>query len=192
VIPSPGTVLRLALLSLAAVVLQISGVVSLRLLGGNADVLPLLVASVGLLAGSISGAVAGFIVGLLVDLALGLNLGGSSLVLIGVGYGVGRFRELRDPSNTLTPIPVGAAATAGYVVGIAAVSFMLSVEAPVSILLLRDMVITIILNALLALPVFAIVRRALRPVLVADPFERRRRERPAGAAPIGLRGLEAR
>ena len=35
-------------------------------------------------------------------------MGLSSLVLTAVGYGVGRFRELRDPSHGLLPIPVGA------------------------------------------------------------------------------------
>ena len=69
--------------------------------------------------------------GLLLDLALGTNLGASSLVLTTVGYGVGRYREQRDPAHGLTPIPVAAAATAGYVLAYGAVSFMLSIDAPV-------------------------------------------------------------
>ena len=57
-------------------------------------------------------------------------MGASSLVLTAVGYGVGRFREVRDPSHGLLPLPVGAAATAGWVLAFAAVSFMLDVGAP--------------------------------------------------------------
>ena len=80
----------------------------------------------------------------------------------------------------------------GYVAGSAAVHFMLDVGASVSILALREMIATILLNTILALPVFALVRRFVRPVLLYDPLERRRAprgpRRPAG--PIGLRGLD--
>ena len=52
------------------------------------------------------------------------------------------------------------------------------------------MIVTILLNALLALPVFAVVRRLLRPVLVGRPAARAaaaaRRRAPTG--PLGLRG----
>ena len=34
-------------------------------------------------------------------------MGVSSLVLTAVGYGVGRFREVRDPSHGLLPLAVG-------------------------------------------------------------------------------------
>jgi hypothetical protein len=53
------------------------------------------------------------------------------------------------------------------------------------------MVATTVLGAILALPVFAICRRVLRPVLLVDPLDlRRRRRAPRDAGPIGLRGLE--
>ena len=42
-------------------------------------------------------------------------MGASSLVLTAVGYGVGRFREVRDPSHGLMPIAVGALATGAWV-----------------------------------------------------------------------------
>ena len=128
-------------------------------------------------AGSVPGAAMGFGTGFLLDLAVGGTMGVSSLVLTAVGYGVGRYREVRDPAHGLLPIPVGAAATAGWVLAFAAVSFMLDVAAPVSGLVFRDMLVTVLLNALLALPVFAVCRRILRPVLAVDPLERRRRRR---------------
>jgi rod shape-determining protein MreD len=191
VILSPGTFVRVGLLLLAAVVLQLSAVVQIGVLGGHPDLIPLVVAAVAFYGGSVSGTATGFALGFLLDLAAGQTMGASSLVLSAVGYAVGRFRELRDPANALLPIAVGAAATAGWVTAFAAVSFMLDIGATVSPLVLRDMLVTTLLNALLALPVFAICRRLLRPSLAVDPLEvRRRRRTTREAGPIGLRGLE--
>ena len=125
----------------------------------------LVVAAVAFYGGAITGSAAGFAAGLLLDLLTGATMGASSLVLTAVGYAVGRFRELRDPSHGLLPIAVGAAATAGWVLGFAAVSLMLDIGARVSPLVIRDMIVTILLNALLALPVFTGVRKLLRPSL---------------------------
>jgi rod shape-determining protein MreD len=171
----PQLWLRVALLGLATVMVQIAGVSQVTFLGVTADISPLVVASVGLLCGSVAGAVAGFWIGLLVDLALVQTLGVSSLVLLSVGYWAGRFRELRDPAPGLTPLAVGAAATAGFEVGFAILQFLLGVDSPVSLLLLRDIVITVVVNALLAMPVYVLVRRVLLPYLPADPRRRRRR-----------------
>jgi hypothetical protein len=86
---------------------------------------------------------------------------------------------------------VAAAATAGYLVAIAGVSIMLEIQASVSLLVLREAIITVLLNVALALPLFALVRRVLRPVLAVDPLQRmRRRSAPTESGPIGLRGLE--
>ncbi|TML31265.1 MAG: rod shape-determining protein MreD [Actinobacteria bacterium] len=166
---------RLGLLGLATVIVQIAGVSQVTLLGVTADLTPLVVASVGLLCGSVAGAVAGFWIGLLADLALVQTLGVSSLVLLTIGYWSGRFRELRDPAHGLTPLAVGALATAGFEVGFALVQILLGVDAPVSLLLLRDILITVLVNGLLAMPVYSLVRRVLQPYLPADPRRRRRR-----------------
>ena len=118
-------------------------------------------------------------------------MGASSLVLTAVGYGVGRFRELRDPSHGLLPLAVGALATGAWVLAFAAVSFMLDVGATVSPLVLREMLVTVLLNTLLALPVFWGCRVLLRPVLAVDPLEvSARRRPPRETGPLGLRGLE--
>jgi rod shape-determining protein MreD len=188
---SPGTFVRVGILLLVAVVLQLSGLSQLGILGGHADIVVLVVAAVAYYGGSISGSAAGFAAGLLLDLLAGATMGASSLVLTAVGYGVGRFREVRDPSHGLLPIPVGAAATAGWVTAFAAVSLMLDIGARVSPLVIRDMVVTVLLNAVLALPVFMGCRKLLRPALAVDPLEvRRRRRAPREAGPLGLRGLE--
>ena len=189
---TPGAFVRTGVLVLLAVIVQISGVQNASILGGTIDFIPLAVAAVAIYAGSITGALTGFATGLLLDMAIGQTLGLSSLVLTALGYGVGRYRDLRDPSHGLLPIPVAAAATAGYLAATAAVSFMLEVQTSVSILILREAVITVFLNVALALPFFALVRRLLRPVLAVDPLQRMRRrsEQPTTSGPIGLRGLE--
>ena len=191
---TPGTFVRVGLLILLMVVLQISGVGAIRLLGGNIDLIPLVVAAIAIFSGSIPGALVGFCAGLFLDLAVAQPVGGAALTLTVMGYFVGRYREMRDPAHGLMPIPVAAAATAAYVVGFALVSFMLEIGASVSPVVLREMLATVVLNTLISLPFFAIVRRVLRPVLIVDPLERRRRrrrrEQPRRAGPIGLRGLE--
>jgi rod shape-determining protein MreD len=189
----PGAFVRTGLLVLLTVVLQISGFTQMRILGGYIDLIPLMVGAVAIYAGSVAGSIVGFCTGLLVDLALGQNLGATSLVLTALGYGVGRYRDLRDPSHGLLPIPVAAASTLGYVLAVAAVSFMLEVGATVSTLVLREALITVLLNVALALPFFALVRRVLRPVLAVDPAARmKRRADPIESGPLGLRGLEVR
>jgi rod shape-determining protein MreD len=186
---SPATFLRLGALCLFGVILQVAGFATLHVFGASPDIVPLIVGAIGLYGGSVYAACVGFTCGLLIDLALGQPLGASALVLTAVGYGVGRYREVRDPAHGLLPIPIGAAATAGYVIGFSALSFMLEVRSPVSASVIREMIITILLNALLALLVFPIVRRFMRPSLVGDQHTRRR---PAHATtgPLGLRGLE--
>ena len=188
---TPGAVIRTGILVLLTVIVQISGIEGMPILGGTIDLLPLLVGAVAIYAGSVPGAIVGFCTGLLLDIATGQSLGVTSLVLTAVGYGVGRYRDLRDPAHGLLPIPVAAAATAGYLAAVAAVSFMLAIQASVSVLVLREAVITVLLDVAIALPFFALVRRVLRPVLAVDPLHRlRRRAEPASSGPIGLRGLE--
>ena len=84
---------------------------------------------------------------------------------------------------------MGAAVTAGYLIGLGVVNFMLEIGATVSPLVLRDTLVAVMLNALVAVPVFALVRRGLRAVFTIDPVARGRRVRPSEPGPIGLRGL---
>ena len=172
--------LRLAILGLVAVIVQIAAVSQISIFGVSADLAPLVVMSAGLLAGSIPGALMGFGMGLLVDSALVETLGVSSLVYILIGYGAGRLRELRDPAHALTPVAVGAAATAIAALGFSVIQFLLGVDAPVSWLLVRDILVTIAVNTIIALPVYSVVRRVLRPLLPDDPRRRRRRAYTTG------------
>jgi rod shape-determining protein MreD len=186
---SRSAALRVGLIVLVAVLVQVSVVAQVPIFGGRANLIPVAVAALALLGGSLTGAAAGFAAGLALDLSMGMSLGGSSLVLTFVGYSLGRFAELRDVSHGLLPIAVAAAGTLGYDMAYGAVTFMLDIEATISVLVLRDMLVGVLLNALLALPLFALVRRIVRPLVPEGRFEGRRRGRPREAGPIGLRGL---
>jgi rod shape-determining protein MreD len=172
--------LRLILLAFFAVVVQESAVSQVSIFGVSADLTPLVVMSVGLLCGSLTGAVFGFATGLLIDLVLVQTLGVTSLLYIAIGYWAGRLRELRDPSHELVPLAGGAAASAFAGVGMAMIQFLLGVDAPVSLLLLQEIFIVVLVNTLIALPVHALVRRIIRPILPEDPRRRRRRAYTTG------------
>jgi rod shape-determining protein MreD len=161
-------------------VLQLAAVSQVTIFGVPADISPLLVAAVGLLAGSIAGAVFGFSLGLFLDTALLQMLGVSSLVLTCVGYAAGRLRELRDPAHSLVPVAVGAISTVAFVLGFAVLQFLLGLDAPISLLFLRHAILVILLNTLLALPVYALVRRVVERFLPDDPRRRRRRAYTTG------------
>jgi len=178
--PSPALSARVAALAVVAVIVQVAAVSQISVLGINADLAPLVVAGIGLLIGSLPGAIVGFGVGLFLDLLLVQTLGISSLIYLLVGFWAGRLRELRDPQAALVPLAIGALATAAATIGFSLIQFLLGVDAPVSFELVRQIVATIVVNTLIALPVFALVRRWLEPALPDDPRRRRRRAYTTG------------
>ncbi len=177
---SVGLFARIALLAVAVVFFQIGVVSEVPLFGVSVDLSPLLVVFVGLLCGSTVGALTGFAVGLLVDLTLVQTLGVTSLIFTLIGYWSGRLRELRDPQAALTPLLVGAAGAAGALVGYSLMEFLLGVDAPVGLELVRQIVIGVVLAAIVALPMWALVRRTLIGGLPDDPRRRRRRAYTTG------------
>jgi cell shape-determining protein MreD len=172
--------LRLAALAFVAVVVQDAAVSQISIFGVSADVGPLIVASVGLLCGSLPGAIFGFGMGLFVDTAMVQTLGVTSLLYIIIGYWSGRLLELRDPAHGLVPLAIGAAATAVAGLGMALIQFLLGVSAPVSLLLVQQIFLQVLVNTLIALPVYALVRRLIQPALPEDPRRRRRRTYTTG------------
>lgn len=177
---SLGLPVRLFLIAFVAVVIQAAAVSQISIVGVSADLGPLVVMSVGLLCGSLPGAIFGFFTGLMVDTALVQTLGVTSLSYIAIGYWSGRLLELRDPAHGLVPLAVGAVATAVAGIGMAIIQFLLGVDAPVSWLLLQQIFLTVLVNTLIALPVYALVRRIIRPSLPDDPRRRRRRAYTTG------------
>jgi len=172
--------LRLVALAFVAVVVQDAAVSQVSIFGVTADLGPLVVMSVGLLCGSLPGAIFGFATGLFVDTALYQTLGVTSLLYIVIGYWSGRLLELRDPAHGLVPLALGAAATAFTGLGMTVIQFSLGVKAPVSLLLVQQIFLQVLVNTLIALPVYALVRRLIHPALPDDPRRRRRRAYTTG------------
>ena len=175
--------LRLGVIALVTVLVQTAALSQVSLLGASPDVAPLVVASVGLLAGAVAGALMGFGVGLLVDAALLQTLGITSLVYVLVGHFSGQMRDsARDPQASLLPLAAGALGTFVALTVFSLLQFLLGVEAPVSFELVRQIISTVLINTLIALPVHALVRRALGAT-VEERRRRRRRSRP-GLSPL--------
>jgi rod shape-determining protein MreD len=174
-----GTFARVGVLLLAGLLLQLTAISQVTILGTNIDLAPLIVVSVGLLAGPVAGSVVGFLAGVLIDLSLVQTLGVTSLLLITIGYLAGRYRELRDTSHGLLPLAGGAIATLAYAAGLALTQFLLGVESSVSGLVVRNALAQVAVNALVALAVFPAVRALLRPSLV-DPWRPRKRRAATG------------
>jgi len=173
-------VLRIALMLVVGVVLQFAFFSQLSLLGAAPDVLVVLAVALGLLGGGVLGAVCGFTLGLLTDSLLLQTLGVSSIVLLTVGYLAGRWRESFDITSSLVPPLLTGGLTLLGAAMFAAIQLMLGVEAPVSLLVVREVIVKAVLASLLAIPIYPLVRLALRPALVEDTGRRRR----ARVAPI--------
>lgn len=180
-IVTPKIFARLAAIAILAVLLQLSFFSRVELLHTSADILPVVVVALGLLGGSLTGAVAGFSIGLLVDCLVVAPLGGSSLVLLGAGYLAGLFRERFEIHSALLPPLLCMGFTLFAELGFAAVQLTLGVDAPVSTLVVRDMLLKSIFAFFLAWPIYFGLRRALRPALVEEPRIARRRPTVLGA-----------
>lgn len=172
---TPNILARLVAIVIGGVILQLSFFSQVALFHVSPDVLPALVVALGLLGGSLTGAVCGFSVGLLLDCLLIAPLGGSSLVLLATGYLAGLFRERFEIHSALVPALLCMGLTLFAELGFGAVELMLGVDAPISALVIRDMLLKSVFAFFLGGAIYLGVRRALRPALVEEPMVRRRR-----------------
>ncbi len=150
-----------ALLFLAAI-MQVSIFAQVHIFGGVPDVLLVLLVAVALLRGAIVGAAGGFFAGLLVDTASLGRLGLTSLVLTIAGYWIGRYGETTGRDRAHAPFLSVAVVTILYSFGLLLVHFVLGDRAPAGAML-RGLLPAIALNLILTAPVYALVRRLLRP-----------------------------
>ena len=175
-IMTPKIVARIAAIGFLGVLLQLSFFSQVELFHTSPDVLPALVVCLALLGGSLTGAVAGFSIGLFVDCLLVEALGITSLVLLGVGYLAGLYRERFDVHSSLVPALLCMGLTLVAELGFAAIQLLLGVDAPVSVLIVRDMLLKSVYAFFLGWPIYLLVRRTLRPALVEEPKAQRRRQ----------------
>jgi len=165
-IVTPRIAVRLALIVIVAVIVQVSFFSFLSILGATPYVVPVVVVALGLLGGGVVGAVCGFFAGLLMDSLLLQTLGVSSLVLLSIGYLAGRYREGFEIRGRVVPALLTGGFTLIGATGLAAIELMLGVDAPVSLLVVREILVQSLLATLLAFAVYPLVRRALGAALV--------------------------
>lgn len=165
---TPRIYLLVAAIVFGSVLLQLSFFSQMPLLGSVINIVPVAIISLGLLGGPVPGAVSGFAAGLLLDAALGSTLGVSSLSLMAAGYLAGRWRETYDIVSSLVPPLLAGLLTGVAVTAFAAIQLMLGVEATISILVVREILVQSLLAMLIAIPLFPLIRRILRPALVDD------------------------
>ena len=146
-----------------AAILQVSIFTQVHVLGGVPDLLLVMLVGVALLRGSMFGAIGGFFAGLLVDTATLGQLGLTSLVLTIAGYWIGRYGETTGRDRAHAPFLSVAVVTVLYSFGLLLVHFVLGEPAPAGPIA-RGLLPAIVLNLILTAPVYALVRRLLRPL----------------------------
>jgi rod shape-determining protein MreD len=175
-IVTPKIFLRIAVIVILGVLLQLSFFSLVELFHTSPNVLPELVVALGLLGGTMTGAVAGFSIGFLVDCLLAGPLGASSLVLLATGYLAGLFRERFEIHSSLVVPLLCMGLTAFAELSFALLQLTLGVDAPVSLLVVRDILVKSVFAFFLGWPIYAGVRWVLRPALVEEPKVTRRRQ----------------
>jgi rod shape-determining protein MreD len=175
VILTPNILARLVAIVVGGVILQLTFFSQVALFHVSPDLLPALIVVLGLLGGSLTGAVCGFSAGLLLDCLLIVPLGGGSLVLLATGYLAGLFRERFEIHSPLVPPLLCMGLTLFAELGFGAVELMLGIDAPVSALVIRDMLLKSVFAFFGGWVIYVGVRRALRPALVEEPALRRNR-----------------
>jgi rod shape-determining protein MreD len=178
VILTPNILARLVAIVIGGVILQLSLFSQVTLFGVSPNLLPALVVVLGLLGGSLTGAVCGFWAGLLLDCLLIVPLGGGSLVLLAAGYLGGLFRERFEIHSPLVPPLLCMGLTLVAELGFGAVEMVLGFDAPISALIVRDILLKGIFAFFGGWAIYIGVRRALRPALVDDLSIRRSGRRP--------------
>jgi rod shape-determining protein MreD len=154
---------KAAALLFVAAIMQVSIFAQVHVLGGVPDVLLVMLVAVALLRGAIVGACGGFFAGLLVDTASLGRLGLTSLVLTIAGYWIGRYGETTGRDRAHAPFLSVAVVTILYSFGLLLVHFVLGERAPAGAML-RGLLPAIVLNLIFTAPVYALVRRLLRPL----------------------------
>ena len=157
-----GDGLKAAALLFVAAVAQVSIFAQAQLFGAVPDVLLVTLVALSLLRGSVVGAVGGFFAGLIVDTAALGTLGLTSLVLTLAGYWIGRYGETTGRDRAHAPFLSVAVVTVLYQLGLLVVHFVLGESAPGGAVM-RSLIPVVALNLILTAPIYAVVRRLLRP-----------------------------
>jgi len=123
--------------------------------------------AIALLRGSVFGALAGFLTGLLIDTATMGTLGVTSLLLTVSGFWIGRYGETTARDRLHAPFLSVAVVTVLYAFGDLALQFVLGEPAP-AYRVVHGLLAGLLLNLILTLPVYALVRRLFPPLELGD------------------------
>lgn len=123
--------------------------------------------SIALLRGSILGAVAGFGTGLLIDTAVLGTLGITALLLTVAGFWIGRYGETTARDRFHAPFLSVGVVTVLYALGQLVFQFVLGEPAPAG-QVLHGLPLGLLLNLLMTLPVYALIRRLFPPAELGD------------------------
>ena len=153
-----STAARASAVVFVAAMLQIVIVSSLLIGGGAPDLLLVTVVALGLLRGSVPGAVFGFLGGLVVDVVTLDTLGISSLVLTLAGFWAGRYAETTGRDRRVAPLIAVGSITLLAALFAAVLHYLLGDVVVVRHALFTALAPAFVLNLLLALPVYRLVR----------------------------------
>jgi len=156
--PSGAEIARLAVLLVIAVLLQTTVAPNIRILGANPDFALIIIVCVALIRGSEIGAVFGFLTGVMVAIALMEPFGLSAFVFVVVGYFAGRYAETADLSTGFAPLLTTFAATLVANILFAMAQSLLERQVPMGFFLGRVLIPSLIINTLLAAPLYLVVR----------------------------------
>ena len=149
-----------------AALLQLSVLTEYRAFRTSSIVLVALL-SVALLRGSVFGALAGFGTGLMLDTATLGTLGVTSLLMTVGGFWIGRYGETTARDRFHAPYVSVAVVTVLYALGQLFLQFVLGEPAPAGVVV-HALPLGLLLNLLLTLPVYGLVRRLFPPQQLGD------------------------
>ncbi len=133
----------------------------------SASIVLVVLLSIALLRGSVFGAVAGFGTGLLLDTATLGTLGVTSLLLTVAGFWIGRYGETTARDRFHAPFLSVAVVTILFAFGQVLLQFILGEPAPAG-LVADGLPLALLLNLVLTLPIYALVRRLFPPRQLGD------------------------
>jgi rod shape-determining protein MreD len=137
--------------------------------GGAPDLLLVTVVALGLLRGAVPGAFLGFGGGLVVDLLTLDTLGITSLVLTLAGFWAGRYGETTGRDRRVAPLVAVGVITVLAGVFACVLHYMLGDDVDARYALLTALAPTFLANLVLALPVYALVRRVVGEGAPGEP-----------------------
>ena len=156
----------------AAAVLFVAAIIQVAVLTEyaafrSASIVLVVLLSIALLRGSVFGAVAGFGTGLLLDTATLGTLGVTSLLLTVAGFWIGRYGETTARDRFHAPFLSVAVVTILFAFGQVLLQFILGEPAPAG-LVADGLPLALLLNLVLTLPIYALVRRLFPPRQLGD------------------------